>query len=117
MFFLFFTFFLDFILPGNFSDNRFSFTSTTWGIVTGEMRGLNEPIVNWGLLGDCEWFEGQFGNFSQDTGVNIPTLTISATGSLMTSESQDTRLTSHPKDGTLHRAVSPITALGHWDIF
>ena len=31
----------------------------------------------------------------------------------MTSESQDTRLTSHPKDGTLHRAVSPITALGH----
>ena len=34
----------------------------------------------------------------------------------MTSESQDTRLTSHPKDGTLHRAVSPITALGHWDI-
>ena len=35
----------------------------------------------------------------------------------MTSESQDTRLTSHPKDGTLHRAVSPITALGHWDIF
>ena len=38
-------------------------------------------------------------------------------GSLMTSESQDTRLTSHPKDGTLDRAVSPITALGHWDIF
>jgi hypothetical protein len=38
-------------------------------------------------------------------------------GSLMTSESQDTRLTSHPKDGTLHRAVSPITALGQWDIY
>ena len=31
----------------------------------------------------------------------------------MTSESQDTRLTSHPKDDTLHRAVSPIAALGH----
>ena len=29
----------------------------------------------------------------------------------MTSESQDTRLTSQPKDGTLHRAVSPITGL------
>uniref|UniRef100_A0AAZ3RBS6 Transposase n=1 Tax=Oncorhynchus tshawytscha TaxID=74940 RepID=A0AAZ3RBS6_ONCTS len=38
-------------------------------------------------------------------------------GSLMTSESQDTCLTSHLKDGTLHRAVSPITALGHWDLF
>ena len=24
---------------------------------------------------------------------------------------------SHPKDGTLHRAVSPITALGYWDNF
>ena len=35
----------------------------------------------------------------------------------MTSESQDTRLTSHLKDSTLHRAVSPITALGIWDIF
>ena len=37
-------------------------------------------------------------------------------GSLMTSEGQDTHLTSHPKDGTLHRALSPITALGHWDV-
>ena len=34
----------------------------------------------------------------------------------MTSESQDTSLTSHPKDSTLHRAVSPITTLWHWDI-
>ena len=35
-------------------------------------------------------------------------------GSSVTTESQDTRFTSHPKDGTLHRA---ITALGYWDIF
>jgi hypothetical protein len=51
--------------------------------------------------------------FSQNTGVNTPTHTISAMGSLMTSESQNTRLTSHPKDGTRHRAVSPITA-SYW---
>jgi hypothetical protein len=36
------------------TENTFSFTATTWGIVTGERRGINEPIVNWGLLGDCE---------------------------------------------------------------
>jgi hypothetical protein len=35
-------------------------------------------------------------------------------GSLMTSESQDTHLASHLKDSTLHRAVSPITALGNF---
>ena len=38
-------------------------------------------------------------------------------GSLMTSESQDTRLTSLLKDSTLHRAVSPITAMGNWEFF
>ena len=41
--------------------------------------------------------------FSQDTGVNTPTLTMSTMVSLMTSESQDTRLTSRQKDGTRHR--------------
>jgi hypothetical protein len=33
--------------------NTFSFAATTWGIVTGE-RGMNEPIVNWRFLGDCD---------------------------------------------------------------
>ena len=35
---------LFFILPGELTENTFSFTATTWGIVTGER---NEPIVNW----------------------------------------------------------------------
>ena len=48
--------------------------------------------------------------------VNTPNPTISAMGSLITSESQDTHLTSHLKDRTLHRVMSPITALGHWEI-
>jgi hypothetical protein len=55
--------------------------------------------------------------FSQDTRVNTPTLTISARGSLVTTESQDTHLTSNLKGSTLHRAMSTITALGYWDIF
>ena len=71
---------------------------------------MNEPIVNWGWLGDRD-------GMRDSLGVNTPTLTISAMGSLMTAEIQDTHLMSHPKDGTLHRAVSSITALGHWDIF
>jgi hypothetical protein len=36
----------------------FSFTSTTWGIVTGER---NEPNVNWGLLGDCDGLRDRLG--------------------------------------------------------
>ena len=40
------------ILPGKLTENTFSFEATTWGIVTGARRGMNEPIVNWGLLGD-----------------------------------------------------------------
>ena len=55
--------------------------------------------------------------FSQDTRVNNPTLVISAMESLVTTGSQDTSLTSHPKDSTLHKAMSHITALEHWDIF
>ena len=45
-------FYLSVILPGKLTENTFSFTATTWGIVTGERRGMNEPIVNCGLLGD-----------------------------------------------------------------
>jgi hypothetical protein len=37
--------------------------------------------------------------------------------SLVTTESQDTHLTSQLKDSTLHRAMSPITTLRHWEMF
>jgi hypothetical protein len=30
------------------TENTFSFTATTWRIVTGERRGMNEPIGSWG---------------------------------------------------------------------
>ncbi len=50
--------------------------------------------------------KGQWGEFGQDTGV-IPLLfTRSAMGFLMTTESQDLGLTSHPKDGAFYSIVS-----------
>ena len=39
---------------------------------------------------------------------NMPTIPISAMGSLVTTKSQDTHSTSHLKDGTLHRAMWAI---------
>ena len=65
-----FTFFyVSVILPGKLTENTFSFAATTWGIVTGERRGRNEPIVNWGLLGDHDGFEGQIGNSARTPGL------------------------------------------------
>ncbi len=42
----------------------------------------------------CQWRE-----FGQDTGVTPLLFTMSVMGFLMTTESQDLGLTSHPKDG------------------
>jgi hypothetical protein len=49
------------ILPGKLTENMFSFTAMTWGIVTVERRGMNEPIVNWGLLGDRDGLRARLG--------------------------------------------------------
>ena len=54
-------FYLSIILPGKLTENTFSFAATTWGIVTGERRGMNEPIVNWGLLGDRDGLRARLG--------------------------------------------------------
>ncbi len=43
--------------------------------------------------------KGQWWEFGQDTGVTPYSFTRSALGFLMTTESQDLGLTSHPKDG------------------
>ncbi len=43
--------------------------------------------------------KGQWGEFGQDTGVTPLFLMRSAMGILMTTESQDLGLMSHPKDG------------------
>ena len=54
-------FFLSVILPGKLTENTFSFTAMTWGIVSGERRGLKEPIVNWVLLGDRDALKARLG--------------------------------------------------------
>ena len=54
--------YLSVILPGKLTENTFSFFSaTTWGIVTGARRGMNEPIVNWGLVGDRDGLRARLG--------------------------------------------------------
>ncbi len=45
--------------------------------------------------------KGQWREFGQDTGVTPLLFTMSVMGFLMTTESQDLGLTSHPKDGAL----------------
>ncbi len=42
--------------------------------------------------------KGQWGEFGQDTGVTLLLFMRSAMGFIMTTESQDLGLTSHPKD-------------------
>ncbi len=53
----------------------------------------------------CQWRE-----FGQDTGVTPLLFTMSVMGFLMTTESQDLGLTSHPKDG----AFFYVSSLPYW---
>ncbi len=51
--------------------------------------------------------KGQWREFGQDTGVTPLLFMRSAMGFLMTTESQDLGLTSHPKDSAFYSIVSP----------
>ncbi len=51
--------------------------------------------------------KGQWREFGQDTGVTPLLFTRSVMGFLVTTESQDLGLTSHPKDGAFDSIVSP----------
>ncbi len=57
--------------------------------------------------------KGQWREFGQDTGVTPLLFTRSVMGVLMTTESQDLGLTSHPKDGAFIQYSVPVTILGH----
>uniref|UniRef100_A0AAZ3PAV5 Uncharacterized protein n=1 Tax=Oncorhynchus tshawytscha TaxID=74940 RepID=A0AAZ3PAV5_ONCTS len=76
-------------------------------------RYVNRTAQNKGTDDVTMVVQGPDWEFSQDTGVNTPTLTISAMGSFFS----DHRESGHPFNIPLHRAMSPIIALGHWDIF
>ncbi len=56
--------------------------------------------------------KGQWWEFGQDTGVTLLLFTRFALGFLMTTESQDLRLMSHPKDGAFLQYSVPVTILG-----
>ena len=103
-----FIMYLSLILPGKMNEKTLSFSATTWGIFK---RGMNEPIKSGDDMRARLWI------LAVDIRVNTPSLTISVMGSLRTAEIQDTNLMSHPKDSTLHRAMSPITTMGHWDVY
>ncbi len=57
--------------------------------------------------------KGQWREFGQDTGVTPLLFTRSAMEFLMTTESQELGLTSHPKDGAFLQYSVPVTILGH----
>ncbi len=56
--------------------------------------------------------KGQWWEFGQDNGVTPLLFTRSAMGFLMTTESQDLGLTSHPKDSAFWQYSVPVTILG-----
>ncbi len=56
---------------------------------------------------------GQWREFGQDTGVTPLLFTRSAMGFLMTTESQEFGLMSHPKDSAFWQYSVPITTLRH----
>ncbi len=56
--------------------------------------------------------KGQWWEFGQDTGVTPLLFTRSAMGFLMTIESQDFGLMSHPKDGACWQYSVPVTIQG-----
>ncbi len=59
------------------------------------------------MIDKDQWWE-----FGQNTGVTPLLFTRSAMEFLMTTESQDLGLTSHPKDGACWQYSVPITTLG-----
>ncbi len=56
--------------------------------------------------------KGQWWEFGQDTGITPLLFTRSAMRFLMTTESQDLGLTSHPKDGACWPYSIPVTIVG-----
>ncbi len=59
--------------------------------------------------------KGQWWEIGQDTGVTPLLFIRSAMGFLMTTESQDLGLTSHPKNGAFWQYSVPVNILGRYD--
>ncbi len=66
-----------------------------------------EPIQWMGIIRRPWLTRASGGNLAQTPGLYPYTFTMSVMGFLMTTESQDLGLTSHPKDGAFYSIVSP----------
>ncbi len=70
-----------------------------------------KPISVWGWLGG-HYGQRPMGQFGQDAEVTPLLFSKDILGFLMTTESQDLGLTSHPKDGACWQYRVPVTILG-----
>ncbi len=73
---------------------------------------VKEPIKWMGIIRRPWLTRASGGEFGQDTGVTPLLFTRSAMGFIMTTDSQDLGLMSHPKDGACWQYSVPITTLG-----
>ncbi len=72
-----------------------------------------EPIKCMGIIRRSWLMRASGGNLARTPGLHPYSFTRSAMGFLVTTESQDLGLTSHPKDGAFWQYSVPITILGH----
>ncbi len=77
----------------------------------GEERESLSQSSGWRLLGGHDWQGPVLGIWPGHRGYTL-LFTRSAMGFLMTTESQDLGLTSHPKDGACWQYSVPVTILG-----
>jgi hypothetical protein len=59
--------FVTLILPNKLTENTFTFTAMTWGIVRGESKWVNCKL---GMIRWPRWYEGQIGNLSRIPGLH-----------------------------------------------
>ncbi len=71
-----------------------------------------KPISVWGMMRRSWWTNGPMDKFG-DMGLHPYSFSNEHHGILMTTESQDLSLTSHPKDGAFYSIVSPSL---HWGV-
>ncbi len=80
---------------------------------TGGEERVIEPIKWMGIIRRRWLTRASGGNFARTPGLHPYSFTMSVMGFLMTTESQDLGLTSHPKDGAFCQYSGPVTILGH----
>ncbi len=105
--------------------NHYQCAASTWmmrrlpqdngtSALTTHQLQVESQSSGWGLLGGHDWQGPVEGIWPGHWGYTS-TLYEKCHGILMTTESQDLGLKSHPKDGALPHYSIPVTILGRWD--